>query len=171
MLAALVLVSVSLGCDVLWPRGPELKVPSQAAADSVFRSHGIQGTVAIRGNVVEVSAQQSRDQLERGGTLWAQVGPYIYLLSPATMDIFETYDGVAAVRARTLVGDEEVARATLVRDTLHNADWRQARVLLAQALREGTARPARLEELVRWGERFTDYQYNPAYVEAAGTRQ
>ena len=164
VLAALLLVAPLAACDRLLPGRVDMTVPTAAEADSIFQAHGIHGTVAISGNVVEVSATQARDQLQRGGALWARVGPFIYVFSPATAELFTAYPGVAAVRARTLLDDEEVARVQLVRDTLRGGDWQQARRLLAQALREGTARPSRLEALVRFGERFTTYDYNPAWV-------
>lgn len=161
---ALLMVLPLIACEQLLPRKAKLTIPTAAAADSLFESHGIRGTVAVHGNIVEVTTVQKPEQLQRGGALWAKVGPYIYLFSPATIDIFERYPGVAAVSSRTSVAGAEVARVMLVRDTLRGADWALARKLLAQALREGTARPSRLEELVTFGERFTTYEYNPAYV-------
>lgn len=152
-----------LACERLLPR-PAQTVPTAVQADSIFQSHGIHGAVAVRGNVVELSVQQQREQLRRGGQLWAMVGPYIYLFSPATPELFEQYPGLAAVRTRTLVGTEEVARVQVVRDTVRAGEWKQAQALLAQALREGTARPSRLEALVRFGERYATYEYNPAFV-------
>lgn len=164
VLTALLLMTPVLACDKLLPGRVDMTVPTAAQADSIFQAHGIHGSVVISGNVVELSTRQQREQLQRGGELWARVGPFIYVFSPATITLFEKYPGVAAVRARTLVQDDEVARVQLTRDTLRGGDWRQARLLLAQALREGTERPSRLEELVRFGERFTTYEYSPAYV-------
>lgn len=175
VLTALLLITPTAACDRVLPGRIDMTVPTAAQADSIFQAHGIHGSVAISGNVVEVSTSQARDQLQRGGELWARVGPFIYLFSPATTELFGAYPGLAAVRARTLLGDAEVARAQLVRDTMRGGDWRQARLLLAQALREGTARPSRLEALVHFGERFTTYDYSPAWVrpdderEAGGT--
>lgn len=163
-MVALLMVLPLFACEQLLPRKAKLTIPTAAAADSLFESHGIHGTVAIRGNVVEVTTVQKADQLQRGGALWAKVGPYIYLFSPATTEVFERYPGVAAVASRTSASGAEVARVMLVRDTLRGADWALARRLLAQALREGTSRPSRLEELVTFGERFTTYEYNPSFV-------
>ena len=162
-LASLFLLPVMVaGCDRLLPRAST--VPTAAQADSVFRAHGIDAVISVSGNVVEVSASQPGDQLRRGGALWAKVGPYIYLFSPATSDLFEDYPGLAAVRARTHLQQREIARALLVRDTMRAGEWGQVTSLLVQALREGTVKPSRLEDLVRWGERFTTYRYDPAYV-------
>lgn len=171
-LAALLLLAPLIACERVFPKKVELTLPTEAQADSIFTEYGIHGQVAISGNVVELTALQASDQLVRGGALWAKVGPYIYLFTPATLEIFEQYPGVAAVRTRTAVrnGDVEVARVMLVRDTLHHADWVHARNLLGHALKEGTSRPSRLEELVRWGERFTTYEYNPVYVPPAKTQ-
>lgn len=161
--AALLLIALLAGCDRLWPdRHPDL--PTAAAADSLFRAHGVSAEVKVSGNVVEVSARQSAEQLRRGGALWAKVGPYIYLFSPATSALFEEYPAVAAVRTRTLVRDREVASALLTRDTMRAGEWGEVTVVLARALREGTSRPSRLEELVRWGERFTTYRYDPEFA-------
>src|SRR5690606_10846583 len=98
-------------------------------------------------------------------SLWARVGPYVYLLSPGTRDLFEAYPGVAAVRVITLApGDVEVARATLLRDTLRDILWRRTLNLLGRALRDGPARPPPLQDLAEWGERYTDHRYAPRYV-------
>ena len=160
--AVLLLPLLLVGCDRLLPRART--VPTAAQADSVFRANGIDADVTVAGNVVEVSAAQPESQLRQGGTLWAKVGPYIYLFSPATSQLFDDYPGLAAVRSRTHVGKQEVATALLLRDTMRAGEWRQVTGLLAQALREGTSRPSRLEQLVRWGERFTSYRYNPAFA-------
>jgi hypothetical protein len=165
--AALLALVPLIACERVFPKKVELTLPTAAQADSIFTEYGIHGQVAISGNVVELTANQAPDQLARGGALWAKVGPYIYLFTPATLEIFEQYPGVAAVRTRTAVRDAEVARVMLVRDTLHSADWAHARNLLGHALKEGTSRPSRLEELVRWGERFTTFEYNPVYVPPA----
>lgn len=168
--AALLLLAPLVACERVFPKKIELTLPTPAQADSIFSVYGVRGDVAISGNVVELTAAQAPDQLARGGALWAKVGPYIYLFTPATLEIFEQYPGVAAVRTRTAVDDAEVARVMLLRDTLHRADWVHARNLLGRALKEGTSRPSRLEELVRWGERFTTYEYNPVYVPPANTQ-
>jgi hypothetical protein len=52
----------------------------------------------------------------------------------------------------------------LLRTALEETRWRRANNLLARALQEGTERPSRIEELVHWGEEYTEHHYNPAYA-------
>jgi hypothetical protein len=63
-----------------------------------------------------------------------------------------------------MAGNREVARALLVRDTLNELTWRRANNLLATALAQGTQRPATIDQLARYGEEHTTYEYNPDYV-------
>lgn len=162
--AALLAAALAVaGCDDLLRREPPVPTAEQAAA-YYQNASGLIG-VELSGNVVEVRIRQPTSQLRRGGSLWARVGPYIYLFTPGTRDLLEAYGGVAAVRVITLApGDVEVARATLMRDTLSDILWRRSLNLLGHALGEGTRRPSRLEELAVWGERHTEYRYNPNYV-------
>lgn len=161
MLALLGLTAA--GCGLL--PGNELRLPTEAEAHAAFEEHRGLAGVELSGNVVEVRIRQSAAQLQRGGSLWAKVGPYIYLFSPNTRDLFKAYDGVAAVRVVILTtGNVEVARATLHRDTLSDILWRRSLNILGHALQEGTQRPSRLEALVSWGERHAEYRYNPDYV-------
>jgi len=121
------------------------------------------------GNIVEVVKTQPIDQLQRGGSLWARVGPYIYLFNPATRSLFETYEGVAAVRAitRTPAG-AEIARAMLLRSTLNEASWPRALQLLSRAVTQGTDQPTTVQDLVIFGERWTEHRYNREYVPRGG---
>lgn len=135
----------------------ELTLPAESELRGLYgRAH-----VRLSGNVVEVVAEQPRAHVERGGSLWVKVGPYIYLFTPETRDLFERYDGLAAVRAVTrLPSGEEIARATLVRDTLTEITWRRAINLAGHARREGSDRPKALYDLIRWGEEYTDHHYS-----------
>jgi hypothetical protein len=72
------------------------------------------------------------------------------------------------VRAISVVSGVEIGRATLLRDELSDVLWRRTLNLLGHALREGTARPSRLEDLAEWGEEHTEYRYNPEYVPPPG---
>lgn len=122
--------------------------------------YGESAAVRLNGNVVEIVVRQPREHLERGGSLWAQVGPYIYLFTPETREIFQKYDGVAAVRAITRVpGGGEIARATLVRDTLTDYTWQRAFELANEARRQGSEHPKALYDFIRWAEQYTDYRY------------
>jgi hypothetical protein len=52
-----------------------------------------------------------------------------------------------------------VARATLERDALNSITWRRALNISGLARRDGSERPTRLEDLVRWGQEHTTYEY------------
>ncbi|HLU24692.1 MAG TPA: hypothetical protein VKZ58_03235 [Longimicrobiales bacterium] len=163
--AALLMVFglMAAGCGLL--PGGELRVPTEEEARAFFEDHGGLTDVEVSGNVVVLKVRQPIEQLRRGGSLWAKVGPYIYLFSPNTQNLLKAYDGVAAVRVVTVTaGGVEVARATLHRDTLSDILWRRSLNILGHALQEGTERPRRLEELVTWGERYTEYEYNPEFI-------
>lgn len=160
-----------IGCDRIRPGQPDFTLPPIAVVDSMYARQGLTVQVQYSGNVVELRAVQPVDQLRRGGSLWARVGPYIYLFTPATRAVFETYDGVAAVRAITETpGGQEIARALLLRTALEETRWRRANNLLGTALQEGTERPARIEALVHFGESYTEYEYNPEWVPVRRTR-
>lgn len=152
------------GCDLLKKR--ELAIPTADEAAAFYEQHPGIDTVQVRGNVIEVRVRQPADQLRRGGSLWAKVGPYIYAFSPSTRDVFSAFPGVAAVRVVTLAGrgESEVARVMLRRDALSDIMWQRAHNLLGHALQSGTQQPRRIEELVRWGEQHTEYEYQPEYV-------
>lgn len=163
--AVLLLGSLLLpGCDQLQPK-EEPRLPTADEVAVYFQNYPDVKGIEIRGNVVEVHVTQDATQLRRGGSLWAKVGPYIYLFSPGTRDLFQSYPGVAAVRVVTFAGKGgEVARALLRRDTLSDILWRRSLNIMGLALQEGTERPVRLEKLVGWGEEYTDYDYSPAFV-------
>jgi hypothetical protein len=164
-LALLALLLALGGCDRLRSEQPDLLLPDRGEAAAFYQNFEGVTAVELSGNVVVLRVQQPLTQLRRGGSLWAQVGPYIYLLSPGTRGLLEAFPGVAAVRVITYTGkEEEVARAMLVRDTLSDYQWRRSLHLLGLALTEGTAAPSRLTDLVRWGEQHTDFNYSPAYV-------
>ena len=92
--------------------------PEAEAVAPLYASHSGVRSVELNGNVVEVRVAQPMRHMERGGSLWARVGPYVYVFAPATRDVFETFPGVAAVRVITILPNgDEVARATLARDT------------------------------------------------------
>lgn len=142
--------------------GDAPRLPAEAELHDLY---GPRAEVTLNGNVVDVRVEQSASDLRRGGELWARVGPYIYLFSPQTREIFQTYDGVAAVRVLTSTrGSDRVAEAMLVRDTLTSVTWREAIRRVASARREGTDNPAHLEDLVRFGEDYARYEYDPRYV-------
>lgn len=143
------------------PEGPSL--PTDRQLDGMY---GDRATATLNGNVVDLRIEQPSRQLERGGRLWARVGPYIFLFSPQTRELFDTFSGVAAVRARTVSeSDEWVAEATLRHDTLNPITWQDARRVVARARRQGTDKPGFLEDLIRFGEEHTEYRYNETFLQ------
>lgn len=142
----------------------ELPVPTTEEASEYYAAVS-DVTVEMSGNVAEVTVVQSSTQLRRGGSLWARVGPYIYLFSDATQSLLNDYPGLAAVRVITrTAGGTEVARATLSQGTLNELTWRRALNVAGLARRDGTERVTLLEDLVEWGEDRTEFEYNPRYV-------
>jgi hypothetical protein len=142
----------------------DLKLPTSGHVEAAYIYEGTL-SAAMSGNVAEITIAQPERQLERGGTLWAKVGPYVILFSQETQELFHTYPGLAGVRAITVSTDgTEVARALLLRGTLNDLTWRRALHVSGIARRDGTQRPTLLEDLVRFGEDHTEYEYNPEYV-------
>lgn len=163
-LACLLMVG---GCDQVreyfQPEAPE--PPTAEEIEPYYSTYRSLDSVRITGNVVEVHVEQPYQQLDRGGSLWARVGPFIYLMTPSTRSVFEDFPGVAAVRVVTLLPDgEEVARAMLRRDAMTDVLWRRTLNILGTALESGRENPRRLEELTEWSERRTEFRYNPEYV-------
>lgn len=141
-----------------------LAVPSASEVEAAFQYEG-DLFVSMSGNVAEVTVVQPEQQIRRGGTLWAKVGPYILLFSEETERLFQSYPGLAGVRVKTtLPSGQEVARALLPRDSLNQLTWRRALNIAGKARRDGTRRPTLLEDLVRWGEDHTEYEYNPRFT-------
>jgi hypothetical protein len=164
---AVACVFVFGGCDQVreyldqgQPEAPE----AEAVAVHYAGYRGVRD-IRVSGNVVEVTVEQPFQQLERGGSLWARVGPFVYLMTPSTRAVFDEFPGVAAVRVVTLLPDgDEVARAMLRRDAMSDVRWRRTLNILGHALRDGRENPRKLEELTEWGEERTEFSYNPDYV-------
>ncbi len=158
---------LAMSC-VLGPLGCEkgdLAIPSDSEAGAHYASSSAL-TVRVSGNVVELTVDQPIRQVRRGGSLWAKVGPYIYLFSSETESLLRRYPGVSGVRVITRTGGDnaEVARAFLHRDSLNELTWRRARNIAGKARTEGTRRPVLLEDLVEWGQDHTDFDYSKEYV-------
>lgn len=157
VLALLLLVSA---CDLLRER--QLVLP---AADEAAARYSPTAQAEVRGNLLQVTVPMDAEVLRRGGSIWARSGPYFYIFSPATRELFLEYPDLAAVRVVTMTEDgEEVARADLHRETLSEVRWREALARSALAQRDGTDRPSTLLALTRFGEDNTDFQYNPTYA-------
>jgi hypothetical protein len=136
------------------------------SAEAVVASYQYDGELEaeIMGNVAVLTVSQSAQQLRRGGKLWAKVGPYIFLFSAETRQLFEDYTALAGVRVITKVGNAEVANALLSQSELSDILWRRALNISGQARRDGTQRMTLLEDLVDWGEAHTEYTYNERYT-------
>ena len=143
---------------------PDLSLPLGTDVEAAYQYQG-QLEAEMKGNVAEVTVYQPNRQLSRGGSLWAKVGPYIFLFSEETQALFDTYGGLAAVRVVTKApGGREVARAMLPRDALNDVTWNKALVVSGLARRDGSKSPTRIEDLVRFGEDLTEFEYSPRYV-------
>jgi hypothetical protein len=140
-------------------------VPTAAQVRSHYDYKG-RMRVDMNGNVAEITVNQPVDQLRQGGTLWAKVGPYIFLFTNDTEDLFQDFPGLAGVRVITRMqpGGHEIARAMLPRDTLSDVTWKRSLNLAAHARKEGTDNPERIADLIQWGEDHTQFRYNPRYV-------
>ena len=138
------------------------QLPTNAEIRNLY---GPAADVLLKGNVVDVQVVQENSQLQRGGAVWAKVGPYIYLFSPPTQKLFELFPGLAGVRVRTV--DESgtwVADALLRRGALNSVTWKTAMLKSARARSEGTKRPSYIIDLTRYGEEQTEFKYNSKYV-------
>ncbi len=158
---AVALVAVA-ACD----QPDELRLPSESDLAGLY---GDGPTVTLNGNVVDVEVYQPADQLRRGGATWAKVGPFIYLFSPQTQGIFDSWSGVGGVRVTTSDGrGRMVARAMLPRGTLNSMTWPRAITLVGKARLEGTSRPSYILDLIEYGEETAEYEYDSRYVKGEG---
>lgn len=157
---ALLVVAGVAACE----KPPAEAIPDASTAAGYYSYEG-ELEARISGNVAEVIVTQPAAQLERGGALWARVGPYVFLFTEATHQLLEDYPGLAGVRVVTRAeGGGEVARALLLRSALTGVQWRRALNIAGRARVEGTDKPGLLEHLVRWGEDHTEFTYSPRYV-------
>ncbi len=143
----------------------DLTLPSDETAADYYASASVRG-VELSGNVAVVTVVQRAADLRRGGSLWAKMGPYIHIFSPATEELLRDHPGVAGVRVRTVTSaDTEVASVLLERVTLNDITWKTARAHVAHALTdEGAEQVRSIERLVQYGERRTTHEYNPAFM-------
>jgi stage III sporulation protein SpoIIIAA len=88
----------------------------------------------------------------------------VFVFSEETHQLFLDYPGLAGVRVVTSVGGAQVASALLERETLSDVLWRRSLNIAGKARRDGTERVTLLQDLVRWGEDRTEYEYNPRYT-------
>ena len=120
----------------------------------------------VRGNVAVVTVQQSAAQIRRGGSLWAKVGPYIYLFTEETFELLQDFPGLGGVRVKTqTAGGSEIASVILPREELTGVLWRRSLNIAGRARLNGTEQITLIEDLIEWGEGHTDFDYNPRYVQ------
>jgi hypothetical protein len=155
---------VVLALSLLLTACPADRPPEMPQAEEAAERYGPGIVADVRGNLLEVQVPMTADHL-RGGAIWARSGPYFYLFSPATRDLFAEYRDLAAIRMITRTPEgEEIARAELHRDALTEVRWREALYRSAVAQRDGTERPSTLEALTFFGEDITEFQYNPEFA-------
>jgi hypothetical protein len=142
----------------------DLTLPTEDQLREVYASVPGLTEVSMNGNVAVIVVDQPAQQLRRGGSLWAKVGPYIYLFSEETRQLFNDYTGLAAVRVTTKTGSSTVASALLSYDELTDVLWRRSLNISGLARRDGTERVTLLEDLIEWGEDHTEFEYNSRYV-------
>ena len=153
-----ILLSAALGTSACTVEASRLPT-----ADELSGLYGGDAELLMNGNVVDVQVSQDPAQIRHGGTLWAKVGPYIFLFSPQTQEVFQRFPAVAAVRVRTFADRVQLAEAMLRRDELNSVTWREANQRVAKARLEGTRSPGHLEVLVRYGEDHTEFEYAPRF--------
>ena len=144
----------------------DLTLPTAGQVQEYYASvPGLQDA-EMHGNVAVVTVRQPASQLRRGGTLWAKVGPFIYLFSEETQRLFQDFGGLGGVRVitRTETGTE-VANAMLAREELSDVLWRRSLNIAGLARRDGTERVTLIEDLVDWGEDHTEFEYNGRFTQ------
>lgn len=157
------LALVPAGCDA-FSRPVAHAAPAAEEVRPYFAYEG-ELSVEMSGNVAQVTVVVDPAPFVRGGDLWAKATPFLFLFSSSTRDAFEAHPGLGGVRVITQHPNGDwMAQALLSREVLTESGWRQATNLSGLARRDGTERPGRMQDLVRWGEDRTEFQYNPGYI-------
>lgn len=158
---ALTLLMGALAVSCAEPEGLEL--PSAEEVEAYYDyDRGLEAE--INGNVVTVRVAQDPQQLRRGGSLWAKVGPYVFLFTEETHSLLRDFPGLAGVRVTTHVGQTQVATALLGRGELSEVLWRRGKNIAGRARRDGTGQVTLLEDLVAWGESHTEFEYSSRFT-------
>jgi hypothetical protein len=164
-LGSLFVVLAAVGCDALPGRSEGPGSPPRAAQVQGHYQYAGELDVEITGNVARVVVEVDPVPFQRGGDLWAKAFPYLFLFSQATRDVFDLYPGLGGVRVVAQHPNGQViSEALLPRGTMNDYSWRQGLNIAALARLEGTERPGRMRDLVRWGEDHTEFVYNPAFI-------
>jgi hypothetical protein len=120
-----------------------------------------EGTTAeFNGNLLAITGPMEPEHIRGGGQLWARSGPYFFLFNVHIRDLMVEYPDIAAVRATVVTADGDyLASATLNRDRMNEFRWREALAQSSLAQRQGTENPRLIEQLVRFGQDNTEYDY------------
>jgi hypothetical protein len=125
-------------------------------------------TITMSGNVPQVTVTINRQDYAQGGELWARALPYLFLFSPGTRRLFDEHPGVGGVRVITRYDDGSlVAQALLKKEKMDLGNWNRALAAALAARQDGTRRPQLMDDLVRIGEEYTDFEYNMGNVRRA----
>lgn len=161
-LGAVAIATGVIGCE----QPADAELPDPATIRAYYEYEG-ELEAELSGNVAQITVSQDPEQLRRGGALWAKVGPYVILFSRETQQLLIDHPGLAGVRVATRAGEGgAVASALLARDELSDLQWRRALNIAGRARRDGTGQVTLLEDLVRWGEEHTEFEYDPDYTRA-----
>ena len=77
------------GCEEV-----NLALPTDSEAEAHYAASS-NLTAQMNGNIVELTVDQPVRQVRRGGSLWAKVGPYVYLFSDQTETLLREYRGLS----------------------------------------------------------------------------
>jgi hypothetical protein len=144
------------GCE----REGVLPLPSAEDLASYYEFAG-DLTVAMSGNVPQVTVTVSREEYARGGELWAKAFPYLFLFTPGTRRLFDEHPGVGGVRVITRYDDGSlVAQALLEKEDTDLGDWNRALSAALAARQDGSRFPLLMDDLVKIGEEMTDFEYD-----------
>lgn len=149
------LVGITAACGSESPEDWEL--PDTATAQEWF---GEDAKVSFSGNVLELRGTIPAEFLRRGGSLWGQSGPYFYIFNVKVQELLEQYPDIGGVRAIAYSEDgTEVARAMLRRDAISGGQFLHGVRLASRAQAEGTESPRLVQDLIQFGEDFTEFSY------------
>lgn len=155
-----------------------LLLPMGAAACEVGHQEGSEGLPSVEemaplftfvggrelefsGNVLQVTATVDPETYRMGGTTWLRASPYIFLFSAGTQEALTEYPALGGVRVLTRTPDGTLIASALLRQgVLTSVTWRRALSISGLARSEGSERPGRMRDLIRWGEDHTEFEYN-----------
>jgi hypothetical protein len=147
------------GCD-----DPSLPPVPDSEVVAGYYETGSHMEVSMDGRIAEIVVTQSDTQLRRGGTLWAKVGPYVFLFSEESQQLLADHRGILGIRVTTeSESGLTVSSALLRRDALTDTEWKRALNIAGRARRDGTSRMTLLEDLVDWGEEHTEFEYDTRF--------